>query len=93
MKLDFSVFRRPYQKSWGQLGTPGTINVHAGISVPPRQKKVGTNGDNSTNPDDLSPMSPEDNTGVGTEIAFIHAGVPHVPHVPAEKVDVCMRPA
>lgn len=80
MRLNFACFRSPTPKHWGQVGTLGTTNVHAQFSVPTDERPGGDSGD-------LSPLSPEGKTGLGTEIGAIYAGVPAVPAVPTKTID------
>jgi hypothetical protein len=89
MKLDFSIFSQPSTKICGTGGTGGTINVHAGFSVPPTVKASWDRGDRSSDAGVWSHESHERPTSEGTENPSVYAGVPPVPRVPPQNGGVC----
>lgn len=93
MRLNFAPLSTSMQKSWGQRGTAGTLNIHAGLGRPQDSENAGdTRGqipapvcDERAEILNLSPMSPIRPHGWGHGKPSIYAAVPVVPNVPAKK--------
>jgi hypothetical protein len=103
MNLDFlDVLSQPSPKPPGTLGTAGTVNVHAGFSVPRAIPACGNSGNKTGNTEDRFPIPiadtakcshlfPPRSQPMGTELANDYAPVPVVPAVPTQN-DISARP-
>lgn len=93
MRLNFATLSEPMQKSGGQGGTPGTASNHAALTRPHLPENAGDTRGQAPAPmiegkdvrPDLSPMSPNRPQPWGHGKPCIHAAVPVVPNVPANK--------
>lgn len=93
MRLNFATLSEPMQKSGGQGGTPGTASNHAALTRPHLPENAGDTRGQAPAPmiegkdvrPDLSPMSPNRPQPWGHGKPCIHAVVPVVPNVPANK--------
>ena len=93
MRLNFATLSEPMQKSGGQGGTSGTASNHAALSRPHLPGNTGDTRGQTSAPliegkderPDLSPMSPNRPRPWGHAKPCIHAAVPVVPNVPANK--------
>lgn len=93
MRLNFATLSDPMQKSGGQRETPGTVSIHGTLSRPRLPGNAGDTRGQAPAPVieaqaemlNLSPMSPNRPQSWGRGNPCIHAAVPVVPNVPANK--------
>lgn len=93
MQLNFAMLSEPMQKNGGHVGTAGTASIHGALRRPRLPGNAGDTRGHAPAPvieehaewRDLSPMSPTPSQSWGHGKPCIHAAVPVVPNVPAEK--------